>query len=204
MKIDGISGVLLAGGQSRRMGHDKRCLTVGGSTLFQRVLSIFERVFTKTIIVVAQHSSVTEGLSQQVITDEIYGKGPIGGLHAGLSRSNESHIFLAACDMPFLQVPIIERICKLVNNADAVDVLMVKLMTGIQPMQGVYSKNCIPILEDMMRTDQLSMQKLALCSELNVKVVEQSYIADLDQNFLSFMNINTPADLEMANKLCHK
>ncbi len=203
MKIQGMSGVLLAGGKSRRMGQDKRNVTVGESTLFLCVLSIFEEVFDEIIVVIAEESSVTENLSHKVITDEIPGKGPIGGLHAGLLHSTQSSVFLAACDMPFLQVSVIERICQSVsdiNNVSQVDVAMVRLLTGIQPMQGIYSKNCIPALESMIRNNELSMQKIPLQSGLHCQFIDQTHIEDLDKNFMSFMNVNTPSDLEMANK----
>ena len=185
------------------MGQDKRSVTVGESTLFHRVLSIFEKVFDEIIIVIAEESSVTESLSHKVITDIISGKGPIGGLHAGLLHSMQPSVFLAACDMPFLHVPIIERICQAVsdiNTVNQVDVAMVRLLTGIQPMQGIYSKNCIPALENMIRNNELSMQKIPLQSDLHCQFIDQKHIEDLDKNFVSFMNVNTPSDLEMANK----
>ncbi len=204
MKIANVSGVLLAGGQSRRMGQDKRLVLVDGVSLFQRVLSIFEQVFTETIVVVAQHSSVTEGLSHRVVTDVIPGKGPVGGLHTGLFYSREPFVFLAACDMPFLEIALIQRICQLSKESDNADACMFELSTGIQPMQGVYSQKCISSLESMIRNDQLSMQGLLNRTELKVQTLDQAKIEDLDPNFVSFMNINTPSDLEMANKLCRK
>ena len=199
MIISGISGVLLAGGRSRRMGQDKRRLTVGGKPLFQRALSVFQELFPQIIVVVAEDSSVTEGLQHQVVSDLIPGKGPMGGLYTGLSFSQNPYVFLAACDMPFLSPPLVLRLCE--NTKDS-DVSMVQLRTGFQPMQGVYSKKCLSPLKDLIEKDQLQMQNLLDSSGLSINIVDQETIKDLDENFVSFINVNTPSDLEMANKLC--
>ena len=201
MKLQGVSGVLLAGGQSRRMGQDKRRLSVGEDTLLQRVLSVFETVFEETIIVVAEHSSVTDGLRHLVLTDIIPKMGPVGGLYTGLTQSKNDHVFLAACDMPFLDPFLISRIFKLFTESHGMDISMVKLNTGMQPMQGIYSKKCLKSLKEMVNEGRLSLKELKDNACLKVRIIEQDELVDLDQNFVSFMNINTPADLEMANKL---
>ena len=180
-------------------GQDKRGLSVGGQTLFQRVLSVFNEIFLETIVVVAEHSGITEGLKHQVVTDLIPEKGPMGGLYTGLFYSTQPSVFMAACDMPFLCIPLVGRLCEISKNAD---ITMVQLQTGVQPMQGVYSKKCLPTLKDMIEKNQLGMQNLLDTSGLAVKIVDQETIIDLDKNFVSFMNVNNPSDLEMANKLC--
>ena len=126
------------------MGQDKRGLIVGGKPLFQRVLSVFEKLFSQIIVVVAEDSSVTEGLNHQVVSDLIPEKGPMGGLYTGLSYSQNPSVFLAACDMPFLFPSLVLRLCE---NTKDFDVSMVQLRTGFQPMQGVYSKKCLPALK---------------------------------------------------------
>ncbi|MCA9473809.1 MAG: molybdenum cofactor guanylyltransferase [Nitrospirales bacterium] len=193
-----IEGVLLAGGKSRRMGKDKRELLVGSETLLERALKVYESVFSQIKIVVAEHSPVTDTLSHQVLTDIFPNKGPVGGLFTALSRSASLSVFLAACDMPFLSASLIRRICELSHGFD---VTMVQLSTGMQPMQGVYSRRCTPILKEMIEDDQLEMRQILSHPDLKTHVVEECQIQDLDQNFLSFMNVNTPSDLEMANKL---
>jgi len=197
--MTGLSGVILAGGLSRRMGQDKRGVTVGGHSLFKRVLSVYEAVFTEIIIVVAEHSAITEGLGHQVVTDIIPHKGPLGGLYTGLSYSTEPCVFMVACDMPFLSIPLVRRLCDMSLNSD---VLMVRLHTGVQPMQGIYSKKCLPVLKSKIDSNDLEMRDIAANPELMTKIVDQENIKDLDPHFISFMNVNTPADLEMANKLC--
>ncbi|GJL50934.1 MAG: putative molybdenum cofactor guanylyltransferase [Nitrospirales bacterium] len=193
----GFSGVVLAGGLSRRMGQDKRGVTVGGQTLFNRVLSVYESVFTEIIIVVAEHSPMTEGLSHKVVTDIIPQKGPLGGLYTGLSYSGEPCVFMVACDMPFLSIPLVRRLCDMSLNSD---VLMVQLQTGVQPMQGVYSKKCLPVLKSMIEANHLEMRDIVSRAELVHRIIDQKEVKDLDPSFISFMNVNTPADLEMANK----
>lgn len=197
--ITDVSGVLLAGGLSRRMGKDKRAVAVDGETLFNRVLHAYEEVFTEIIIVVAEPSSITDGLSHSVVTDLIPQKGPMGGLYTGLSHTTKSRVFTAACDMPFLSVPLIHRLCEFSTHAD---VTMVHLDIGIQPMQSIYSKKCIAALRSLIDENQLEMRSILSQPELAYKIVDQKQIVDLDSHCVSFMNVNTPSDLEMANKLC--
>ena len=81
------------------------------------------------------------------------------------------------------------------------DVSMVKLSTGLQPMQGVYSKRCLPALEEMVNTECLRIQDLMLRKDLTVQILEEESMRKLDPHLLSFLNVNTPADLEFATKM---
>ena len=172
-----MSGVLLAGGQSRRMGRDKREIMISGKSLFHRVLHVLESVFSEIIIVVATISSVVQKLNHQVVTDLIPDKGSAGGLYTGLTYANNPQVFVVACDMPFLNPAVIERVCKLSFSND---VTMVRLSHGFQPMHSVYSKQCLPVLHKMINADQLRIQDLLLENDLKTKILEQETIQDID------------------------
>ncbi len=189
----------MAGGLSRRMGKDKRAVAVDGETLFNRVLHVYEELFKEIIVVVAEPSAITDGLSHAVVTDLIPQKGPMGGLYTGLSHATESRVFTAACDMPFLSVPLVRRLCEFSMNSD---VTMVRLDIGMQPMQSIYSKKCVAALQSLIDENQLEMRSILSRPELVHHIVDQEQILDLDPHCVSFMNVNTPSDLEMANKLC--
>jgi len=197
-KIAHISGVLLAGGKSRRMGRDKRNLIISGKSLFNHALHVLESVFSEIIIVVGTISSVVQKLNHQVVTDLIPDKGSAGGLYTGLTYATNPQVFAVACDMPFLNPAVIERVCELSSSKD---VTMVRLSHGFQPMHSVYSKQCLPVLHNMINADQLRIQDLLSENELKKEILEQETIQDIDPQFKSFLNVNTPADLEVAEKL---
>jgi molybdopterin-guanine dinucleotide biosynthesis protein A len=193
-----ITGVLLAGGKSRRMGQDKRFLELEGQTLLERAISRLEQIFADILVVVAEPDPQLALLRHAVVTDLIPGCATLGGLYTGLSLARHPRIFACACDMPFLDRAVIERMIRLSQGAD---VVMAKLATGLQPMHAIYSKACLPYLERMARANQLKVQELATETALTVRLVAENELVDLDPRFLSFLNINTQADLEFARKL---
>ncbi|UCE63637.1 MAG: molybdenum cofactor guanylyltransferase [Nitrospirota bacterium] len=197
-KIDHISGVLLAGGKSRRMGQDKRHLMISGKSLFNHALHVLESVFSEIIIVVDTISSVVSEINHRVVTDLIPDKGSAGGLFTGLTYSPNPQVFAVACDMPFLNPAVIKKIC---DMSDSTDVTMVKLSNGLHPMHSVYSKGCLPVLRRMIEADQLRLQDLLLQKELETKILGPEVVQDIDPQFKSFLNVNTPADVKVAERL---
>ncbi|MEK6527236.1 MAG: molybdenum cofactor guanylyltransferase [Nitrospirota bacterium] len=193
-----MTGVLLAGGKSRRMGRDKRFLELEGRTLLERALSVLESLFSEVIVVVAEPVLRLSGLRHQVVTDLVPNCATLGGLYTGLSSAAHGRIFAAACDMPFLNQSVIKWMAKLDRNAD---VVMAQLANGLQPMHAVYSKACLPHLERMLNARNLKVQELSQTPGLSVRLVSEDELREADPQFLSFLNINTVADLEFARKL---
>lgn len=198
VKLADITGIILAGGQSRRMGRDKRFLELEGRTLLERGLAVLETLFPEVLIVAAEDGPAFAALRHRVVTDLIPGCATLGGLLTGLSLASRPRVFAAACDMPFLAPAVILRMVELGGSAD---VVMAKLGTGLQPMHALYAKSCLPHLERMARTGNLKVQDLCQTPGLKVRVVTEEELRETDPRLLSFMNLNTPADLELARKL---
>lgn len=190
-----VTGVLLAGGKSRRMGEDKRYLLVGERTLLERSLEILEAVFEKVVVVIAQDSAFLESATSPVIRDLIPDGGSLGGLYTGLKQASTEHVFVVACDMPFLNPLVIRHFVKLRMQAD---IVMAKLSNGLHPMHAVYGKACLPHLERMIAARNLKIQDLANQSGLRIHFVGATELAAIDPTANSFHNVNTPADLEAA------
>ncbi len=193
-----MTGVLLAGGKSRRMGRDKRFLELEGRTLLEQTLSALEALFSEVIVVVAEPTPQLSGLRHRVVTDLIPNCAALGGLYTGLSCAGQPRVFAAGCDMPFLDPAVIKWMIRLDQHSD---IVMVQLTSGLQPMHAIYSKACLPDLERMAAAHNLKVQELCQASDLSVRLVSENEIRGVDSQFLSFMNVNTPADLEFARKL---
>lgn len=193
-----VTGVLLAGGQSRRMGRDKRFLDVGGMPLFHRVLSVFDRLFPEVLVVVADQAVELPVAGHRVLTDRIPGCGSLGGLYTGLLEASHPRVFAAACDMPFLNASLIAHMTVLDVTAG---VVMAKLANGVHPMHAVYAKTCLPFMEAMLKSGQLKIQSLVEEGAISVRLLSEEDARAFDPDFLSFLNINTPADLEFARKV---
>lgn len=196
--IEQMTGLLLAGGKSRRMGRDKRFLELGGRTLLERSLGVLEGLFAEVLLSVAEPLPEFRDLQARVVSDMVPDCATLGGLYTGLSSASHPRVFAAACDMPFLAPPLIRRMADLGRDAD---VVMVCLANGLQPMHAIYSKACLPHMERMLQAKNLRVQDLVSVSSLSVKVLSEEDVREADPKLLSFLNVNQPADLEFARKL---
>lgn len=192
--------MLLAGGRSRRMGRDKRFLELEGATLFARALCVLDDLFPEVLISVADALPEGTKVAHQVVTDVIPHCAALGGLYSSLSVAAHPRVFVAACDMPLLSAPVIRA---MLDRDPQADIVMARLPQGLQPMHAAYSKACLPHLEAMAREGNLKMQELAEREGLVVRIVAEHELRaqGIDSPALSFLNINTPADLEFARKL---
>lgn len=190
-----VTGVILAGGKSRRMGEDKRFLTVGAATLLDQCRSAMMSIFPEVLIVTAQDSPPLEGKGCRVYQDLIPDCGSLGGLYTGLKVATCGRIFIVACDMPFLNQ---EMIRFFINRDPEADVVMGRLPGGLQPLHAVYGKGAVPVFERMAHARHLKIQDIASESSLKITVVEASEWAHIDPASRSFWNVNTPADLLAA------
>ena len=196
-----MTGVMLAGGKSRRLGRDKRFVELQGRTLFERSLSVLESLFPEILVVVAEPHPQLAGLQHRLVTDLIPDCATLGGLYTGLSYATHPRIFAVACDMPFLDPRVVQQMAALSQQAD---IVMARLANGLQPMHATYSKSCLPFLEHMAKGGKLKVQDLLEAEGLTIRLLGEEELRPLDSQFLSFFNVNTSADLEFARKLLAK
>lgn len=196
--ISDVTGVLLAGGKSRRMGADKRFLTVGERPLLERSCNVLSRIFERVCIVIAQDSPPLEA-PIQVLRDLIPSCGSLGGMYTGLQQAATPYIFLAACDMPFIHEGLVQY---MVGQKDAVDIVLAYWNGRPQPAHAVYNQNCQSVVEELIRSGDLKLQRLLATPTLRVRLVTEDEVREVDPDGRSFLNVNTPADLVRARALC--
>jgi molybdopterin-guanine dinucleotide biosynthesis protein A len=192
--ITDVTAVLLAGGKSRRMGQDKRFLSIGGETLYERTLAVLRALFKTVVVVIAQDSPPLQA-EVPILRDLIPECGSLGGLYTGLKRAVTPFAFTVACDMPFLDPRTIGYFTQIKDDAD---VVMAKLQNGLQPMHALYHQRCLPMIETLIQTRQLKIQQLAAHPSLRVRLVTPDELDTIDPTGRSFCNVNTPAELEAA------
>ena len=193
--LEDVSGVLIAGGKSRRMGRDKRFLSIDGVSVFGQTLSLLRRMFSETLVVLAEP---IEGLQLQgcsVVYDVVRNAGSLGGLLTGLIASTRQRVFAVACDMPFLDQDVI----RFMSSCDpTADVVAARLDGRFHPMHAVYSKCCVPLLQGMAERKELKIQALFRREELRVRVLTEADFLPFRSGLRSLLNINTPEDLASA------
>ncbi len=193
-----ISGVVLAGGKSRRMGTDKRRISIHGQPLLDRVLSVFLNLFPEVLLVLAEEDLEKPDERITMVTDVVPGCAAVGGLYSGLYHARHPRIFVAACDMPFLD-PDVVSYC--VNVAPEADVVLAELEHGLQPLHAVYSKRCVPCVKAMMDAKDFCLRHLADQPGLNVHRLPEVEMKRLNPQLLSFLNVNSPDDVEFARSV---
>ena len=193
MEID-VTGVLLAGGKSRRMGEDKRYLVVGEQTLLERGLAVLSSIFQEVLVVIAQDSPPLD-VDARVVRDLVPDCGSLGGLYTGLTQATTPYIFVVACDMPFLDQAVISQFT---SRRTTADIVMAKLAARLHPMHALYGKGCLPAMEQMILARQLKIQEMVSHASLRVRYVTEADLLTIDPSGRSFLNVNTPADLEVA------
>lgn len=199
-KLD-LSGVILAGGKSRRMGGShKALLPFPREILIHRQIRLMNRVCSEIILVTNEPKTFLPhvGSDVRIITDYYAGKGPLAGVHAALSLADRRNVWLVGCDMPFLS-PEAARLMLELKIAGDRDAVVPSFEDRLQPLHGIYDKRCvrsIPVMFGSGQTKLVQFLKTVLC-----ETVEPSYFQGkgLDMKFI--LNFNTPDQYESCLKL---
>lgn len=187
-QLTDVSGVILVGGKSRRMGKDKAFLEVGDQPLIAPVVDLFRDNFLR-VVLVGDRPELFAYFGLPVVSD-IYPGSSLGGLHAGLAQAGTRYIFVASCDMPFPCQPLLRYLCSL---RAGYDVVVPKGPSGYEPLFAVYSRDCLVTMERHLKNNRLSIRNLY--PHVRVREVEASELERLDPAGSCFVNINTPEDL---------
>ncbi|MFC2072144.1 molybdenum cofactor guanylyltransferase [Chloroflexota bacterium] len=201
MREQGLAttSIVLVGGRSARLGRDKAMELVGGESLLQRILSRLATFSNEVILVMAQdQEEVMTSFYPQLkkIRDLLPGGGSLGGVYSGLTVSSSFHNLLVACDMPFLNIPLLRY---LLEVSPPFDVVIPKLGDNLEPLHAIYSKNCIPPIRHLLEHGHHKI--IDFFPQMKVKYVEEEELNRFDPEHVSFFNINTQEDLNRAQQL---
>jgi molybdopterin-guanine dinucleotide biosynthesis protein A len=191
--IHDMTGVILVGGKSRRMGKDKAFLKVAGTPLFERVLEVFRESFER-VLLVGDREERFAGYGLPVVPD-IYPGSALGGLYTGLSQAPSEHIFVASCDLPFPNGALLRHLCSLREGYDAVVPLTAD---GYEPLFAVYAKSCLGPMQALLESGNFCVYDFY--PQVRVRYVSSAELAHLDRDGRAFVNLNTPEELEKINK----
>ncbi|MDJ0829764.1 MAG: molybdenum cofactor guanylyltransferase [Desulfobacterales bacterium] len=192
-----FTGVILAGGESKRFaGENKALLKIGGQTIFERILLVFSELFDDIILVTnTPHHYIDWDI--QAVTDLFAVRSSLTGIHAGLFYANTTHAFCVACDTPFVQKALIR--CILDAIEPQMDVIVPKTSKGLEALFGAYSKRCIKPIARKLQNNQLKIQ--GFFSEVRTRKIPEETLRQHDAELISFFNINTPDDLQTAERI---
>ena len=199
-----VTGVILAGGKSRRMGQNKALLQLGDDSLIAHVIRRMRLVTDELLLITNNHAEYAY-LDLPMHSDMIPDTGALGGIYTGLMHASHDVVVCVACDSPFLQPKLLSYLVSILGEYDAVMPYTYKEtptsgnddQITFQTLCAAYSKRCLPIIELMLQESELRVH--ALQERAYIQCVSPEVWQEFDPDGISFFNINTPNDLEKAD-----
>jgi molybdopterin-guanine dinucleotide biosynthesis protein A len=184
-----VSGIVLNGGDSQRLGRDKALLRIGGRALIERALDPLAALFDEVLVVgrpeaVPEHPAVT-----RAVRDVVAGVGPLGGICTGLQAMGRPLGFVVACDMPWLDAPVIRRQLAVLRETGA-DAVVPRWEGYWEPLHAAYSRACLPVAEARIAARDFRIR--SFFEEVRVHFWD---VAAEGLSTRPFTNVNTKGDL---------
>ena len=194
--------IVLAGGKSTRFGRDKSLELLAGETLIQRVVQSLACFGDEITIVLSPGSSFAPFQSPvklRKVYDIYPGRGSLGGVYTGLVHSPQQFNLIVASDMPFLNTKLLQY---MVDMSPGYDLVIPRVNNNVEPVHAIYSKNCIPIIEQLWARGKSRVRDILEMAKTHY--IEEQEINQFDPKHLSFFNVNTPDDLSRALALARE
>jgi molybdopterin-guanine dinucleotide biosynthesis protein A len=207
---EAVTGIVLAGGRSRRMGRDKAWVTLGGRPMIAWVLDALREV-TETQMIVSRHTGRLESFGVPVVEDRWPASGPLTGLHAGLKAAPTDLCLVVACDLPLVRPALLGFLAQAIGPAHAAFAYVAERPppppghfvtareAGLQPLCAAYRRACIGPLEKLLQMG--SMPTMALVSVVKARIIGPEEWHVVDPKGRSFLNVNRPEDVVLAARL---
>ncbi|NOU01217.1 MAG: molybdenum cofactor guanylyltransferase [Gallionella sp.] len=188
--INDCTAIILAGGDSRRMGRDKAMLPFANQTLIQSVIETVQPLFSATMLSVRETRSE---INLPQVCDTQDNGGPLVGLITALEKITTSWAFVVACDMPFVSPALVKQLAKIRAQQHAI----VPVVHGqFQPLAAFYSTSGIPFMRASLSLGNKSL--LGAIRNMQVSYIDEMEMLQADPQLLSFFDLDTPQDLLVA------
>lgn len=189
-KYDDITGILLAGGKSRRMGVDKALIEIDGKTMFANSLMLLRQYF-KTVMIAGDRPDLAA--NDLLTIPDIYPGSALGGLYTGLCSAKTSWVFVMPCDMPYPDARILKLLVECRHGYDAIVPLTPE---GFEPVFALYHKRCLPLMETMLQRGQYRIYDIY--QYVKVNFLDWHHLPNGWQR--SLLDLNTPEQLARIRK----
>jgi len=186
-----ITGVILAGGKSSRMGENKSFLKLGNQTIIERIVDLMKSIFSE-VIIITNTSGEYKFLNLPLYEDIYKWKGPLAGIHSALTRSQTEKIFVLSCDVPLMSKEMIEYIIECESDKS---IVFCEAAGYHQPLVGVYSKKILSEIEKFISNNEMSDKSF----HQFLKMVDAEIIHPEKLSFYKdeiFFNVNRLEDYE--------
>jgi molybdopterin-guanine dinucleotide biosynthesis protein A len=193
---DRIGGIVLCGGQSTRMGRPKFSMPFGDETMLCRVVRIVGEVVSRVVVVAAAGQRLPPLPAETIVArDEVEGRGPLGGLAAGLDalRGRVEAAYLSACDVPLLKVAFIRAV---IDALGTHEMAVPRQQEFHHPLAAVYRTACEARLQQAIAAGQFGLTHFVRQSD--TRFIDVTELRAADPELESLQNVNTRSDYEAA------
>ena len=196
-----LAGIILAGGQSSRMGRNKALLPLPGSlsssptTFMAQQVSLLRSLCQEVVLVARDQGQAEQYLSHlslevRIIIDNECGVGPLMGVYSGLQAVQCTHALVTAVDMPFLRPELLQFL----SEQAVEDEIVMPLVSGIpQVLLAIYPRSMLPLIEALLQAGKRGPR--FLLEKAAVHYIDELQLRQVDPQLRSFVNVNTPAEL---------
>ncbi|MBL4775499.1 MAG: molybdenum cofactor guanylyltransferase [Mariprofundus sp.] len=189
--IDDCTVVILAGGESTRMGQDKASVELANEALLNRAIGNMQPLFARLLISVKEPKN---NLLFPQICDQGAGQGPMMGIATALAQIDTRWLFVIACDMPFASADLIQAMAQ--KRGDERQVIVPMAHGVMQPLCAFYAKSCLPVLHAQIEKGERSLKQAI--GRLDAIVLSENECRQYDSELLSFFDLDTMDDVARA------
>ncbi|MCA9920431.1 MAG: molybdenum cofactor guanylyltransferase [Anaerolineales bacterium] len=187
-----LSVAIMAGGQSSRMGTDKSFVLFEGRPMIEVVIEAVAGLGDETLLITNNPDAYAH-LNLPMVSDVYPDHGSLGGIFTAVYAATHPHTLVVACDMPWLNRPLLNYMATLRETAD---VIVPRWEKYPEPLHAIYAKACLDPIEAKLKEKRLKIT--GFFGQVDVRFVEREEIEAFDGNGRSFANINSPDDLQEA------
>jgi molybdopterin-guanine dinucleotide biosynthesis protein A len=182
-----ITGIILAGGKSSRMGNDKGFLMLNEKPFIQYSINALQPLVSEIIIVSDNPDYDVFGFKR--INDAIKNAGPVAGIYSGLEASSTEFNLILSCDIPLINSELLQKLIDSVD--DTSEIIQIESQRKSMPLIALYRKQCKDMFYKLLHTDERRLRiAVNTCKSKNIRLE-----TELE---LFTMNVNTPNELKIV------
>ena len=193
------TAVILAGGNSSRMGFDKQFIMLNGKRLIEQQIQALQGIFSQ-IIIVTSKPELYKDFPCKITRDQLHNFGPMGGIHAGLKAAQSQFSYFIACDMPHINQAYILHMLNIINKANpSPQAVITRFGDWLEPFNAFYSKDGILLIEQAYKVKNRKISRML--NNAQVHYIEEIEARSFSPDWSMFANINTQKDLNVLEGL---
>jgi molybdopterin-guanine dinucleotide biosynthesis protein A len=193
------TAVILAGGNSSRMGFDKQYIKLNGKRLIEQQIQVLQNIFSE-IIIVTNKPELYKDCACEITKDQLQNFGPMGGIHAGLKAAQSQFSYFIACDMPNINQAYILHMLKRINKESyGPQAVITRFGDWLEPFNAFYSKDVILLIEQAYKVQTKKIS--SMLENAQVHYIEEAEARSFSPDWRMFANINTQQDLNVLEGL---